>query len=247
MVKKAFKKLNLLYRRMMKSNDKNIYFSLGENCLTDDILERFGLKSFSSPYSSGRSNIEYILAFERESFADLLEPAFLRYEEAKDGKRVVRNKKYVDVKNKYHTLCTNGFEFTHHDPLKKKDHAATMKRRYERLLNLKNKNVFMLYHHRMHSDTDEKMLEADLQSLAEIYEERDNNVFVYVFYQEIVEDPAARRIERKEKCIKKDRLYLITYKFYTIHEWAGTDQDIFWARSDDDLLKEMIDDMRSRG
>ena len=44
------------------------YISIGENCLADDILKRFNMKSFSSPYASSRSNIEYILAFENSEF-----------------------------------------------------------------------------------------------------------------------------------------------------------------------------------
>ncbi|MCQ2587766.1 MAG: papain-like cysteine peptidase [Treponema sp.] len=39
---------------------------MGENCLPDNILSRNDLKSFSSPFSYCRSNIEYILAFEKD-------------------------------------------------------------------------------------------------------------------------------------------------------------------------------------
>jgi hypothetical protein len=34
------------------------------------------------------------------------------------------------------------------------------------------------------------------------------------------------------------------YKFYTLNEWAGDNQDIFWARCDEDLLTKMIVDIK---
>ena len=61
-----------------KSFERNVVLSLGENCLPDDILRRNGLKSFSSPYASGRSNIEYVLSFENERFGDFLNPEYLK-------------------------------------------------------------------------------------------------------------------------------------------------------------------------
>ena len=36
------------------------------------------------------------------------------------------------------------------------------------------------------------------------------------------------------------------YRFHTLHEWAGKEDDIFWARCDDDLLKIMIADIRQK-
>ena len=30
------------------------------------------------------------------------------------------------------------------------------------------------------------------------------------------------------------------YRFYSFEEWLGNDQDIFWARVDDDLLEPMV-------
>lgn len=42
------------------------YLSLGENCLADDILKRYKLKSFSTPYSPTRSNIEYAIQSEKK-------------------------------------------------------------------------------------------------------------------------------------------------------------------------------------
>lgn len=48
----------------------NIYLSFGENCLTDRLLERHGLKSFATPFSWGLSNVEYILQIEKDKYKD---------------------------------------------------------------------------------------------------------------------------------------------------------------------------------
>lgn len=42
-----------------------IWLSLGENCLSDNILSRHSLKSFSTPFSHARSNIDYALELEK--------------------------------------------------------------------------------------------------------------------------------------------------------------------------------------
>ncbi len=216
---------------------KNVVFSIGENCLTDDLLSRNNLKSFSSPYSTGRSNIEYILAFEQEQFSSFLCPDYLTYETV-DNKRVVRNSKYVSVKNSYHPSVLNGFEFTHHDVLGDRKARQTMQKRCERQLRLKNKNIVMLYHHRYCENTDVDFLCMQLSELAQLYRERGNKVSVLWFTQIPGTDPQKRRIEK-----------LITgdtngYTFYTEQEWKGSDPQIFFGRSDDDLFREMIRDIK---
>ena len=52
--------------------EKYLYLSLGENCLPDGILKRYGLKSFSTPYSSARSNIQYAIENELNNYTELL-------------------------------------------------------------------------------------------------------------------------------------------------------------------------------
>ena len=83
---------NTILKVIHRFDSKNVVFSIGENCLTDDLLSRNNLKSFSSPWSTGRSNIEYILAFEREQFLDLLNPKYLKYEN--DGEKHKWNARY---------------------------------------------------------------------------------------------------------------------------------------------------------
>ena len=222
------------------SNDQFVCFSIGENCLADNILDRNGLKSFSSPFASSRSNIEYILDFEKENYAHFIDTNFLKYECLDSGKKVPRNKKYVSTQNKYNVSCALGFEFTHHDVIDSEELRQTFIRRCERVRNLVNKNIIMLYHHRKCDQTDIGLLIHHLTDLAEIYESKQNKVDVFCFFQVIISNEKERKVET----YSIGRIHI--YKFYTMHVWAGDDQDIFWARCDDDLLKTMVDDIKAK-
>ena len=236
-LKRIWEKGCQLLQKYLNLRKKNICFSIGENCLPDDLLARNGLKSFSSPYSSARSNIEYILAFEREDFVHFLAPDCLDYELFYD-KPVVRNSLYRSTINQYHPFYTHGFEFSHHDVIGDKRSYAAMKRRVRRLLRLKNKNLTLLYHHRLCEKTDMDLLFSHLSQLSEIYQQRGNTVRIFLFYQELVSDPRNRRVEHFQH---ED---IMVYKFYTLNEWAGADERNVWARNDNDLFEKMIHDIR---
>ena len=149
-------------------------------------------------------------------------------------------KKYVAVKNHYDNLCLNGFEFTHHDVISSKKSRKTIMKRCQRMLRLKHKNVIMLYHHRLCAETDEELLISHLTDLADIYRSRNNDVSVYMFTQVIVSEENQRKVEHT---VNKG---VNVYKFHTLNVWSGNDENILWARCDDDLLKKMIADIREK-
>ena len=111
-----YKKYYIKYRKKFSkfinlfSNKK--YLSFGENCLADDILNRYYLKSYSSPYGSCRSNVEYILQIEKDVDNDFLNPKYL---EICGTGGDVRNIKYLEVTNKYAPDNMEGFDFPHHN------------------------------------------------------------------------------------------------------------------------------------
>lgn len=225
-------------KKWVKSFERSIVLSLGENCLADDILSRYGLKSFSSPYASGRSNIEYILSFEKERFSDFLNPEYLKKEQYEPNTIVVRNKKYLNLCNKYNNTVINGFEFTHHDVLDDKNVREELHRRCDRMLRLKKKHIVFLYHHRLCEKTDYNLLIYHLNQLAEIYRNRGNDVSIFLFMQRIVTNPKERRVEHH---LNDGINHFI---FYTLNEWAGKNQDLLWARCDDDLISIMVDQIK---
>ena len=235
---KGYKHLIRNLKKLYHIFDRNVIFSIGENCLTDNILERNNLKSFSSPYSSGRSNIEYILSFEKDMMADFINPSYLKYEYF-DEKKVVRNKKYVETINYYDKSVTNGFEFTHHDIIKKEKLRVKIKKRCERIQQLKNKNIIMVYHHRLCYDTDKKLLAEHLQEYIDIYKTRKNKVKIFAFTQSIVTDVRLRHLEKEQVGD------IFFYTLYTLNKWEGDNQDIFWAYCDNDLINEMVKDIHN--
>ena len=168
---------------------------------------------------------------------DFVNPQYLKYEYFGE-KKVARNKKFCHVENKYSKSVINGFEFTHHDVISNESLRRKIYRRCLRLTRLHNKNIIMVYHHRMCKETDIGLLAAHLAKLSEIYKQRGNTVHIFVFTQQLISDDTLRKVEKQ--CI--DGIWL--YTFYVLNEWAGDNQDIFWARCDDDLINVMIDDIK---
>ncbi len=178
---------------------RNIFVSFGENCLTDHILKRHGLKSFSTPYANCRSNIEYILQLERDAFSDLINPEYLHWQEA-GSLKVLRSSKYQDHQNYYDPAHMRGYEFTHYDVINNTAHREAVQRRCDRLLNLGcDEEIFLniFYFHRQNLNTDMYLLIDHLNALKEIYEERCKNVQVVMFQQIIVNDLSLRRVEHR--------------------------------------------------
>ena len=216
----------------------NVFISFGENCVADDILRRYRLKSFTTPYSHGRTNIEYILQGEKDRFASFLDTSKMDYAIC-DNKQVVRLNVYTDYSNKYESTCINGVEFTHHDVKGNEEIRNTFKRRVERLLKSYSRNLFLFYYHRYCPDTNEELLLEHLRELKEIYQSRNKgNVNVIMFTQEIVGKKEERHLEYRTVEVMGTEIHV--FKFHTLNIWQGSNDEIFWGRCDDDLIHEMI-------
>lgn len=222
---------------------RSVYISFGENCLTDNILKRNGLKSFSTPYGNCRSNVEYILQMERDGFADLLNPEYLQ-SVTNGASKAIRSTKYQTLRNFYEPFHMCGYEFTHYDVIDNPTHRETVQRRCDRLLNLgKDEELFLniVYFHRPFANTDMYLLIDHLNELKKIYEARCKHVRVIMFQQIIVNDDSLRRLEH----------HVINgvhvYSFFVRNKWGGTDPNVLWARYDDDLIEQMIANMVESG
>jgi hypothetical protein len=220
-------KLNLRF-------SKKIYLSYGENCLTDNILQRQLIKTFTTPFSHGRSNVEYILQAERDAYKDFLNPKYLQYE-LLEKKEVARLKTYNQLQNNYNELHTKGFEFTHHDVIGNENHRQKMHKRVQTLTKLKGKKKFViLYHHRANATTDAELLVQHLAELKNLYSTSKISSEVVCFTQNIINQTKERKLTYSKK---NDIHYFV---FNTLNEWAGDNNDIFWAKCDEDLITEMI-------
>lgn len=195
------------------------------------------MKSFATPFSWGRSNIEYVLQMEKDSYKEFLNPINMIYGKLGDDLKL-RLAHYNNICNKYEPTCMNGFEFTHHDVLADQTHRQTFQRRYKRLLELDCKTLNIFYHHRWCPNTDRLMLLEHLRELKKIYLQRASKVNVILFSQVIIKDTAQRRVEYRYI----NGIHVFT--FYTLNVWNGNDGDIFWAKCDDDLIAEMFSAVR---
>ncbi len=220
-----------------KNVDPDVYWiSLGENCLPDDILRRHNRKSFSSIFSSGRSNIEYILQMERDNYRNLLNKTCLQL--FPDGEHsVVRSTFYKNCINQYSERHMLGFEFTHHDPLNIIADNQTFKRRIARQLNWRgHKNFVFLYHHRITANSNLTLLRAHLTELLALYNTKGCECEMVLFYQHIVPKETVAHID-----FTPHAGGVLEFVCHTHDIWGGDDQDTFWARNDDSLFTAMFD------
>lgn len=233
--KKFFK--NIRWKFNLKFS-KTIFVSFGENCLSDNIIERHGLKLFTSPFSHGRTNVEYILQFEADNYKNFLNTEYIQYESL-EGKKVPRLKTYNIIKNDYHELHKKGFEFTHHDVIASDSIRLKFQQRVEDLQKFKkSKRIIILYHHRINPSTNNEILLNDLHELKEIYSKGKYSSEVVCFAQKIIND------QKERKLVHKILNGIHFFEFHTLKIWEGEDQDTFWARCDEDLITEMVSQMK---
>lgn len=219
-------------------NHKNIiYLSIGENCLTDIILERHGLKSFSTPYSYARSNIDYAIALEDNNYSNLLSQDGLYYANEQGlPPKAVRSKHIVKRANIYSQAHQKGFEFTHHDVIGDKEHFDSYTRKIERMRQIKTDDqpLCFFYHYRHNPNMNIDELLPKIAEFLDFYNHNNmKKAIAVVFTQQINEE------EKKLEQFNIGRNILL-FKLHTPQIWAGKDENIFFAKNDDDLIAEML-------
>ena len=232
------KTLKQIYRKLNLKFSNRVYVSFGENCLTDDILDRHKLKSFSTPYSSMISNAEYILNIEQSDFNDFLNLEYLEYQKHKskgphNGKLVPCSTIYNKTKNEYLGDKNYGFEFTHHDVIGSKEIRDKIQQRVDRMVQLRSKKKFIIfYHHRKNEKTNIEILLKDLQKIQEIYSIGKYKAEIVFFTQNLIS-------KKENRSFNYEKKYGIhCFFFQSILPWIGGND--FWAKKDDDLIKEMV-------
>jgi len=217
-----------------KRRTNRIYLSFGENCLTDNILSRYGLKSFTTPFSHCRSNIEYILDLEINNYKKFVSGEFLKYGDL-NGKPVPRLKTELILKNRYHHLHENGIEFPSQDVIKNQKYWQKVVKRAIKLKAFLGKGKYvLLYHHRICEDNDLELLLKHLSELKRYYSTKEHECQVVLFKQVIIPK------ESKKKLIYHENNDIHVFDFYTHYTWTGRDQRKYWAFIDDYLISKML-------
>lgn len=237
-ISKLVGKLTYYYQTIQikrNKNDNYLWLSLGENCLSDSILQRSYLKSYSSLYGPVRSNIDYNIEMQSKNYEGLLEKDNTNYGDL-NGQEVLRSSRYNQADNIFHDLHCNGFEFTHHDWVKNNKFVQTFERRISRTQEgIGNKNFIFLYHHRYTEKSDIDFLRQKLNIFREFFEKNNKECYIILFYQNKISNVNERKL-----VFKKADNKIIEFVFHSEHIWEGDNQDIFWARNENDLIRDMI-------
>lgn len=215
------------------TSSKINYLSLGENCLPDDILKRYGLKSFSTPYSPARSNIEYAIYNETHNYKNLLKKENLIIEN-RYGKNTAVNLSFPCVSHIYDPSVKRGFEFTHHNVICEESARESYIRKIDRMRSLKESYNIFLYNYRINEDFNLYTLIQKCNQFLEFYQ----HSHLCVMTQTL----CTGKNERSIRIYHKGNITL--FRYYTMQKWEGADSNIFWARCDDDLIKIMINYMK---
>jgi len=212
-----------------------VYVPLGENCLADDVVKRHGLDPVITPYSYGRTNLDYAIQLESLGYDRLLDPQHL-VAATSGTESVVRNTAVIDCDPIFHPKHDLGFEFTHHDVLGNEADRASLKRKVQRLHDIRGRrSAWFFYHHRIHENADLEKVAAKAERFVEFYAIADGDSRFIVFGQEIVERFEDRGIHRVDH---SDRV--VSFVMQSMEPWEGDDDDVFWARPDDDLFDAMF-------
>jgi hypothetical protein len=158
-----------------------VHISIGENCLTQNILNKYGLGGEHSCFSSCRSNIELITKIIDDDFKNFTNLDFIKFEKINNSFNGGRNIFYKNDSDIFCPTVFNGFEFTHHDirNVKQKDSVLRKIQRFKN--NMLNDNLVFWYHYRYSENN-------NIDRLLQLFEKFDRNFKTakyVIFYQDV--------------------------------------------------------------
>ena len=217
-------------------SQKLTFYSIGENCLGHGVLERHGKVVAATPFSHGRSNIDYLMQMVRTKFDGFMDESQLRYDD-RHNTRIVINPRYTCDSELFDPTVANSFEFTHHDVLAKPQAKASYERKVRRFQDaIKGEgNACFLYHYRSHPKQDFARLTEKLRQFRDLMrQEATRPITVAMFTQRKIANDDMRGVEFR----RVNDIPVAVLRTRQI--WGGRDMDVFWGRSDDDLFAPMI-------
>ena len=80
-------------------------------------------------------------------------------------------------------------------------------------------------------------LREKIKTFQDFYNGNGHHCWICIFYQNLIKNKRERRVE-----IRRHNLNLVECIFHTEFIWGGNDDDIFWARNDndDELVQQML-------
>ena len=210
--------------------EQTTWLACGENCMPIDVLRRHKKNAPSTPYSTGRSDVEQLSYFEESMYSDFLNKDYLIKVNA------FTDRCYLNIKKRSNGTCQPGrhyyLEFTHHDPTHSTDREK-LKRRIDRMLQSREREEeqILFYHHR--STTGFKRADKLLKKhFIEILSRYKGSAKAYCYSQKLVRTSNERGLSIRS--CHNDRILFFTLK--TLHPWGGSNLDNFFGRNDEDLF-----------
>ena len=173
----------------MEHNIVNI--SLGENCLMDALLSKYGIKQESYAFGSVRTNIEYDLEIIKDNFENLLKSDLLVEKTVNGIQKVVKNKKYSKVQNDiYCSAVIDSFEFTHHNVLDNNEAIESYNRKIERTkIALESNDIIFWYHYRYSTNNNLEILIKQFEDFIKYLSKKNNKKkYQICIFTQIVSD-----------------------------------------------------------
>lgn len=173
----------------MENNIVNI--SLGENCLMDTLLSKYGIKQESYTFGSVRTNIEYDLEIIKDNFEDLLKSDLLVKKTVNGTQKVVKNKKYSKVQNDiYCSSVIDSFEFIHHNVLDNNKAIESYNRKIERTkIALESNDIIFWYHYRYSTNNNLEILIKQFEDFIKYLSKKNNKKkYQICIFTQIVSD-----------------------------------------------------------
>lgn len=231
-------RMRALARANPTSDANPAVVSLGENCLTHEVLQRHGLSPIVTPFAHSRSNLDYALQLEERGYDSLLDRRFLALHETGERAQpiVVRSTAVAECDPLFHPLHTAGFELTHHNVIEEPEARASVARKIDRLHDLRRRrDLWFFYHYRLHPEADLDSLAAKADRFLQFYNSANSAARFVIFEQELVERSAQRGLDQIHLSE-----HVTSFNFRTLAPWAGDNNDDFWALRDDDLFSAMF-------
>lgn len=219
------------------SDNNFLWVSIGENCLTQNIIRDLGLNTLHSPFSWGRSSIDHVLYFLETDFREALDIQHFQKSKRETtvgfpGNVGLSNDNILqfakvqseNIHDPWHDL----FEWTHHD-ISQIEHYQQQEKRIQRFLSFKNvDNLIFLYFYKIDdvNNPDTERVIKKLQRFLSFF--KGNNVHAALFY-------VNKNITDLKRVESKRHKNILEFEFYTDHTWDTN------AEKDRYLQKEMIE------
>lgn len=202
------------------------WVSLGENCLTQEIINDLGVNCVVSPYSWALSTIDHILNLQEKEL--IVEDYFQALEPIYNEKYSV-HKTSKNSNNSFFIETNKNLVFRHHDFISNSQDYEKIQRRMDRYKSLNNEDVVFLYYYRVSEIPNYQYVRSRLEFFISKYYPKAKALMFY-----------PTNSDERSITLVQDKNNVFEFEVKTLIPYEG-DFDLWKAKPDRDLHKEMLD------